>query len=103
MHAHESYCSQFVCLSVCVCVCPHSSASLGRVCNKLNLLARSLLYSKGFQVTDFVKKLSFSSYTCSSFGIAKQLAICIYMYARRGCVCSLECSTQSCTRQSIDS
>ena len=60
-HAHESYCSYFVCLCVCVCVCHHSNASIQCVCNKLNLLMGSLLDSKGFQLTDFAKTLSFSS------------------------------------------
>ena len=48
---------------MCLYVCPHSSASLGCVCNELNLPARSLLLSKGFQLTDVVKKLSFPSYS----------------------------------------
>ena len=60
-HAHESYCSQFVC--VCLSVCPHASASLGRVCNKFNLPARSSLNFKGFELTDFAKKLYFLSYS----------------------------------------
>ena len=34
-HAHESYCSQFVCL----CVCYQSSTSVQHACNKLNLPA----------------------------------------------------------------
>ena len=56
---------------------PHSSASLGRVCNELNLQARSLLHSESFQLMDFVKKLSSQVIACSSFGIAKRSAICI--------------------------
>ena len=71
----EGYCSQFVCLSVCrsvclcvclcVClyVCRQSSASVRRVCNKLNLPARSSLNDKGFQLTDFAKKLSVPTYS----------------------------------------
>ena len=61
------YCSSFVCLSVCLSVCPHSSAGLVRVCNELNLPARSLLHFEGFQLTDFAKKLSFSSYSLFCF------------------------------------
>ena len=56
-HEHESYGS----LLVCVCVCYHSSASLRRVCDKLNfhVLAKSLLSLQGFQRGDLAKKLSF--------------------------------------------
>ena len=55
----EGYCSRFV----CVYVCRRSSASVRRVCNKLNLPipARSSLNNKGFQLTDFAKKLFFLS------------------------------------------
>ena len=50
------YSSLFVCLYVCY----HSSASLRHVCNKLNLPARSLLHSKGFQLTNFAKRKNVS-------------------------------------------
>ena len=56
--AHESYCSLFVCY--------HSSASLRRVWDQLNIPDRSLLNSKGLQQTDFAKKLSFQSYSSFS-------------------------------------
>ena len=63
-HAHEDYCSHVcLCVCVCVCVCYHSSASVRRVCDKLNLPARSSLNNKGFQQVDFAKKLSFLSYS----------------------------------------
>ena len=62
-HAQEGYCSLFVCVCVCVCMCYHSSASVQRVCDKLNLPAWSSLNDKGFQLTDFTKKLSFLSYS----------------------------------------
>ena len=50
-------------VSLCVRVCYHSSAGVRRVCDKLNVPARSLLNDKGFQLTDFAKKLSFPSYS----------------------------------------
>ena len=50
------YSSLFVCLYVCY----YSSASLRHVCNKLNLPARSLLHSKGFQLTNFAKRKNVS-------------------------------------------
>ena len=37
------------------------------MCDELNLPAMSLLNSRGFQLADFTKKLSFLSYTCSLF------------------------------------
>ena len=41
-HAHEGYCSLFVCVCVCVClsVCYCSSANVRCVCAKLNLPAK---------------------------------------------------------------
>ena len=63
-HAHESYCSLCVCLSVCY----QSSASVRRSCDKMNLPDRSLLNSEGFELGDFAKKLSFPSY--SSFFVS---------------------------------
>ena len=57
VHAHESYFS----LSVCLSVCPHYSASLRCACNKLYLPVRSLPNSKGFQLMDFAIMLSFLS------------------------------------------
>ena len=50
-------------LSVYLCVCRRSSASVRCMCNKLNLPVESLLNSQGFQLADFAKKLSFSSYS----------------------------------------
>ena len=52
---------------VSLSACPQSSASQGRVYNELNLPARSLLHSKRFQLMDFVKELSFSSYSLFFF------------------------------------
>ena len=67
-HAQERYCSQFVC---------HSSAGLVRVCNELNLPARSLLYSEGFELMDFTKKAFFLelAIACFAFGIPKRSGI----------------------------
>ena len=48
-----------VCLSVCVCLCV---TNLAPAYNKLNLPAWSSLNSKGFQLADLAKKLSFPSY-----------------------------------------
>ena len=59
---------------VCLCVCLTLSvlsllgASVQHVCNKLNLPARSSLNSKGFQLADFVKMLSFPSYSLCFIG-----------------------------------
>ena len=61
MHVHERYCSRFVCVAtcVCLCVCYHSSASVQRVCDKLNLPAINaglcLANSISFQLADFAK------------------------------------------------
>ena len=41
----------------------YSSASLRHVCDKLNLPTKSSLNSKGLQLADFAKKLSFLSYS----------------------------------------
>ena len=54
---------QCVCLCLCVCECYHSSTSLRRVCEKLNLPAKSLLNAKGFQLEDFAEMLTFTSYS----------------------------------------
>ena len=65
MHAHESYISY------------HSSTSVQRVCDKLNLPARSLLNSEGCQLADFTKRLSFQSYiACFSFSHGQDGHIC---------------------------
>ena len=93
-HAHKGYSSQFVCLSVCLSVCPHSSASLGRVCNELNLPAAaawSLLHSEGFQLTAFAKKLSFPYF---SFCIAKQSAI-LHLAVDVGAVLHARCNVHA--------
>ena len=42
-------------------VCYHSTASVQRVYNELNVPGKSSLNSKSFQLTDFAKKLSFLS------------------------------------------
>ena len=65
-----------VCLSVCLFVIYHSSASLRCVCKKLNLLAESSLYSIGFQLTDFAKSLLPRVIACFRFSTAKWSAIC---------------------------
>ena len=70
VHVHESYCSQFV--------CPHSSTSLGRVCNELNLPARSLLHSEGFFL----------------FSIAKRSAI-LHLVVDVGAVLSARCNAHA--------
>ena len=50
-----------------MCACYHSSAGIQRVCDKLNLLARSSLNDKDFQLMDFAKKLSFPIMACFLF------------------------------------
>ena len=59
-----------VCLSVClsVCVCYHSRAIVQRLCDKLNLPAKSPMNAKGFQLADFTKKLSFPNYSSGQVG-----------------------------------
>ena len=72
MHAHEGYCSQFV----CVCVCYQSSASLWRACDKLNLPAWYSPNSKGFQLADFAKTFSIPSYGLFFAFAQPKVAIC---------------------------
>ena len=64
-HAHESYGSLSVCLSVCLYVCYRSTDFLRGLYNKMNILNDFKLSSKGFQLRDFSKKLSFNSYSFS--------------------------------------
>ena len=45
-----------MCVSGCVSACPDSNSTLRRVCNKSNSPPKSVLHSKGSQLTDFVKK-----------------------------------------------
>ena len=61
-----------VCLSVCLFVCYRSTACVGHLCNKMNVPANFVPNSKGFQLRDFAKKLSLTSYSLFFvFGIAK--------------------------------
>ena len=61
-HAHEGYGSLFVCLFVCLFICYQSTACLRHLYNKMNILANFSPNSKGFQLRDFAKKLSVTSY-----------------------------------------
>ena len=96
MHAHEGY------SSLSVSVCPHSSASLQRACNKLYSPVGSLPNSKGFQLTDFAKMLSFPSY--SLFSLALWRLPFTWMEPAEGCrfgiwlYTSMELATVKCTR-----
>ena len=68
---------------MCMTACYHSSASIRRMCDKLNLPARSSLITKGFQLADFTKELSFRSYSLLftvSFSII-EVATCQYNYS----------------------
>ena len=71
-HAHEGYGSLFVCLFVYLFVCYQSTACLRHLCNKMNIPANFSPNSKGFQLRDFAKKLSLTSYSLFFiFSIAK--------------------------------
>ena len=52
-----------VCLFVCLSVCYRSTASVKHLCNKMNVPANFSPNSKGFQLRDFAKKLSLTSYS----------------------------------------
>ena len=68
-HAHESYCSQFVCL----CVCYQSSASVRRSCTKMNLPDRYLLiFNLAILLTSSLSQVI----ACFLFRTAKRVAIC---------------------------
>ena len=56
-------CARGLLYSVCLSVCYRSSTSIRHSCDKMILPARSSLNSKGFQLADFAKKLSFPSYS----------------------------------------
>ena len=57
MRMRKGYGSLFVCLFVTNLLPSYD------VCNKLNVPSKFALNSKGFQLTDFAKKLSFPSYS----------------------------------------
>ena len=59
-------------LFVCVSVCYRSTACMGHLCNKMNVPANFAPNSKCFQLRNFTKKLSFTSYSLFFvFSIAK--------------------------------
>ena len=64
-----------VCLCVCVCVCYRSSAHIRRVCDKIGLPMYSSLHAKGFKLSVFAKKPSFSSSSFFSLRAAEWAAI----------------------------
>ena len=79
-------------VSLSVCLSSLYSASLRHVCDELNLPAKSLLHPKGFQPTDFAKKLSSWVMACSRFSTAKHSVICIFQY-RKPDLCPLRIYT----------
>ena len=64
-----------VCLSVCLSVCYQSTDFLRSLYNKVNIPDDFTLISKGFQLWDFSKKLSFKSYSFNRSFLHAKLAI----------------------------
>ena len=56
-------CARALQYSVCLSVCYHSTACVRYLSIKLNVPANFAPNSKGFQLRDFVKKLSLTSYS----------------------------------------
>ena len=61
-HAPEGYSTYFVCVCVCVSVCPRSANAIKRLYSILNLPMGFLLSVEDFQLTDLSKRPSFRRY-----------------------------------------
>ena len=87
---------------VCESVCYHSSASLRRVCDKLNLPGKSQLNYKVFNLWIWLNTSLSWVMACFSFGTAKRADICNFQYRKPCRVVSTMYTSQACAFMKLD-